>query len=442
MTRVLIASLNYAPEETGIAPYSTKLAEHLASRGYRVTVLAGMPHYPAWRVSPEYAGQTSLVEARNGVEIRRRSHYVPAKQSAWRRGLYEVTSLRMALDAMRLPRPDAVLGVVPSLSGGIVARAAAARFRVPYGLIFQDLVGKAAEQSGVSGGGRVSGVVRTAEGWAARGASAVGVISEGFRPYLESMGVDPARIRRLRNWTHTGEATIERAAMRAELGWRDDAVVCLHAGNMGYKQGLENVVEAARLAQRARSPLLFALMGDGNQRNAIARLVAKYALTNVRIVPLQPAETFASVLAAADMLLINQRGSVDDMSLPSKLTSYFASGRPVVAAAAAHSETARELAWSGGGLVVHPDDPAELLEALVRVSNDPGLRAHMAQSAWKWSAERLTEEAALRGYEQMLASVLAAGKHGRVHTPGRRTRIQRDAETVAADAERDERWAA
>ena len=101
----------------------------------------------------------------------------------------------------------------------------------------------------------MTGVVRAAEGWAARGASAVGVIAEGFRPYLESMGVDPARIRRLRNWTHTGEATIERATMRAELGWPDDAMVCLHAGNMGYKQGLENVIEAARLAQlRSRAP--------------------------------------------------------------------------------------------------------------------------------------------------------------------------------------------
>ena len=238
MTRVLITSLNYAPEETGIAPYTTKLAEHLATRGYRVTVLAGMPHYPAWRVPPEYAGQKSIVEARNGVEVRRRSHYVPSKQSALRRGLYEATSLRMAIDAMQMPRPDAVLGVVPSLSGGLVARLAAARFRVPYGLIFQDLVGQASEQSGVAGGGRVTGIVRAAEGWAARGASAVGVIAEGFRPYLESLGVDAARIRRVRNWTHVGEAAIDRATMRAELGWPDGAVVCLHAGNMCFKQGL------------------------------------------------------------------------------------------------------------------------------------------------------------------------------------------------------------
>ena len=260
MTRILITSLNYAPEETGIAPYTTRVAEHLASRGYRVTVLAGMPHYPAWRVAPEYAGRRAAVETRNNVEVRRRAHYVPSKQSALKRGLYELTSLQMAVDAMRLPRPDAVIGVVPSLSGGIVARAAAARFHVPYGLIFQDLVGQAAEQSGVAGGGRVTGIVRAAEGWSARGASAIGVIAEGFRPYLESLGVDAARIRRIRNWTHVATSTIDRATMRGELGWPDDRVVCLHAGNMGYKQGLENVIEAARLAQQAGGSMLFVLM--------------------------------------------------------------------------------------------------------------------------------------------------------------------------------------
>jgi colanic acid biosynthesis glycosyl transferase WcaI len=444
VTRILITSLNYAPEETGIAPYSTGLAEHLASRGYRVTVLAGMPHYPAWRVAPEYAGQKQVTEVRNGVEVRRRSHYVPPKQSAIKRGLYELTSLRMALDAARIERPDAILGVVPSLSGGIVARAAAARFRVPYGLIFQDLVGQGAEQSGVAGGGRVTGIVRAAEGWAARGASAVGVIAEGFRPYIESLGVDAARIRRVRNWTHVEEATRDRASMRAELDWPERSIVCLHAGNMGYKQGLENVIETARIAQASNSPMLFVLMGDGNQRETLARLARRHALTNLRFLPLQDADAFPNILAAADILLINQRGSVNDMSLPSKLTSYFAAGRPVVAAAAAHSETAREIANSSGGLVVAPDDPAALLDALARVAADPGLRVHMAGSARKWVASTLSEGAALHGYEQLLASVLASGRHGRVHTPGRRVRAVRDAESAAAEAEladRD-RWAA
>lgn len=445
MTRILIASLNYAPEETGIAPYSAKLAEHLASQGYGVTVVTGMPHYPAWRVAPEYAGKRQFVEQMNGVEVHRRAHYVPPSQSALRRGRYEATSLMMAVDALRMPKPDAVLGVMPSLSGGLVARAAAARFGVPYGLIVQDLMGQAAGQSGIAGAGRASGLIRAAEGFAARGAATVGVIAEGFRPYVESLGVDGSRIRRIRNWTHVAPATIARNEMRAQLGWPGDTLVCLHAGNMGHKQGLENVLECARIAGASGAPLLFAFAGDGNQRSVLEARASRLGLANVRFMPLQPADVFPSMLAAADILLINQRGSVRDMSLPSKLTSYFAAARPVVAAAASDSETAREIMASSGGIVTRPDDPHALLDAILRVASDRGLAMHLARNGRIWAETTLSETRVLRSYEQLVAATLAAGTHGRVHTPYRGIRpvaaIDEPRSTQAA-AEGDERWAA
>jgi glycosyltransferase involved in cell wall biosynthesis len=439
---VLITGINYAPEETGIAPYTTKLAEHLARQGYRVTTVTGLPHYPAWRVSDEYTGAASLHERRNGVDVERRWHYVPGRQSALRRGLYEGTFLLSGLSSLALPQPDAVIGIVPSLSGGLLARTLAARFGVPYGLVFQDLMGLAAEQSGMTGGGAVSAATRLAEGWAARGASAVGVIAEGMRPYVESLGVKPGRIRRVRNWTHVGEVTVERSAMRAWLGLPGSALVCLHAGNMGHKQGLENVIECARLAAATAPSMLFAFVGDGNQRARLEALAERHRLTNVRFLPLQPEQVFPSVLAAADILLVNQRGSVAEMALPSKLTSYYAAGRPVVAAVAAGSETAREIAWSSGGIVAAPDNPAALLAALLRVANDAGLRAHLAESAGRWAATVLSEDAALRSYEQLLASVLAAARHGRVHTAGRRGPKQIEHADETRTEARGDRWAA
>lgn len=442
MTRILITSINYAPETTGIAPYTTRLAEHLARQGYRVTTVTGMPHYPAWRVDPAYAGALALREYREGVEVERRWHYVPRRQSALRRGLYEASFLATGLSSLMLPRPHAVLGVVPSLSGGLLARIAAKRFGVPYGLVFQDLMGRAAEQSGMAGA-RVGGLARLAEGWTARGAAAAGVIAEGFRPYLESLGVEPDRIRRVRNWTHVGAATVDRAAMREWLGWPQHALVCLHAGNMGQKQGLENVIECARLAAASMPHALFAFIGDGNQRPMLEALAARYGLANVRFLPLQPEQLFPSVLAAADVLLVNQRGSVGDMSLPSKLTSYYAAGRPVVAAAAMGSETAREVSWSSGGLVVTPDDPAALLEALMRLENDAGLRAHLVDSARTWAADVLSEEAALRSYEQLVAAVLTSARRGRVHTPARRIKARpEEAREPEARETRHDRWAA
>jgi colanic acid biosynthesis glycosyl transferase WcaI len=440
MTRILITTINYAPEETGIGPYSTGVAEHLVSQGYQVTTLTGLPHYPAWRVSDGYRDRLAYTERRNGVEVQRRWHYVPSKQSALRRGLYEATFLASGLSSLSLPQPDAVIGVVPSMSGGVLARVAAARFRVPYGLVFQDLMGLSAEQSGIAGGGAVSGLTRRAEGWVARGAAAIGVIGEGFRHYLESLDVEPGRIRRVRNWTHTGAVTIERDAMRSWLELPRDAVVCMHAGNMGYKQGLENVIECARLAATAAPELLFVFVGDGSQRGALEALAARHELTNVRFLPLQSEEVFPSVLACADVLLANQRGTVGDMSLPSKLTSYMAAGRPVVAAVARNSETWREVTWSGGGLPAAPDDPRALLEAILRVTSDRGLAEHVAASAKRWSNEMLSEAAALRGYEQLVAAVLAGARHGRVHTAARgRTRPRPEAEQPKG---RGDRWAA
>ena len=271
---VLMFGLNYWPEQTGIAPYSTALAEHLASSGMRVTVVAGMPYYPQWRVMDGYRGHGHIRETVRGVTIVRYRQYVPVRQSAIHRALFEGTFFTHGLRSLGLPRPDLILGVVPNLAAGFLAGLAARRYRVPYGLIFQDLVGQAALQSGIAGGGRVARVTTAAEGWIARKAAGVAVIAEGFRGYLEGMGVAAERIESLPNWSHIAAPRMPREEVRAQLGWAPNAIVALHAGNMGLKQGLEQVVAAARLATTDAPDLRFVLMGDGNQRPALEQLAS------------------------------------------------------------------------------------------------------------------------------------------------------------------------
>jgi glycosyltransferase involved in cell wall biosynthesis len=404
--RILITGINYAPEATGIAPYTAGLAEHLSARGHQVTVVTGLPSYPQWRVHDGYRGRIAGRETLAGVDVRRRWHYVPREQSAARRALYEASFLATGLSALALPRPDAVVGIVPSLGGGVLARLAGARFAAPYGLVFQDLMGPAAAQSGVAGGGRAARAIRAAEAFATGGAEAVGVIAEGFRPYVRSLGVAPERIHRVRNWTHVPEPTADRAAVRARLGIEPGAVVCLHAGNMGYKQGLANVVECARLAGD-EPDLRFVLVGDGSQRAFLEDLAGRHRLGNLRFLPIQPAELFPGVLAAADVLLVNQRAEVTDMSLPGKLTSYFLAGRPVVAAVSPTSETAREVAASGAGVPVRPDDPAALLAAVRGLAADPTRRERLGDAGRAYARAALTADQALAGLEALVERIAA-----------------------------------
>jgi glycosyltransferase involved in cell wall biosynthesis len=402
----MILGSSYAPEETGIAPYTTGLAEHFAAKGHHVTVVTGLPSYPHWQVYPEYRRVMWRREVRGGVDIRRMRSYVPRRQSASRRALYEATFLAAELTALALPQPDAILGVVPALSAGVAARIAARRFGSPYGLVFQDLTGPAAIQSGVSGGGLAAGVIKATEGWAAQAATAVGIIAEGFGPYLRSIGVDQNRIIRVRNWMHVGDPKLERMAVRRRLGLPQDTVICLHAGNMGLKQGLTNIIECARLAMEIDSRLLFVLMGDGSQRSHLVDLTQEYNLTNLQFLPIQPAEFFPSVLASADVLLVNQRASVTNMSLPGKLTSYFAAGRPVVAAVSPESETATEVVETGAGVLVTPDQPVHLLEAVRTLAADPVRQERLGAAGRTYARRALNAEQALHDLESLIERVV------------------------------------
>jgi colanic acid biosynthesis glycosyl transferase WcaI len=400
--RILIISSFYAPEEIGIAPYTTGLAEQLAADGHQVTVLTGMPSYPQWRIYPEYRGRFRKQEQRGQVDVRRVRNYVPHGQSALQRGIYEASFLLAGPTALTMPRPDAILAVVPSLSGGILARVAARHFGCLYGIVFQDLTGPAAHQSGAAGY-RTAGMVSAIEGWVARESAAIGIISEGFRPYMESLGIDTERIHRVRNWVQIEEPKLDMMASRQRFGFPPEAVICLHAGNMGLKQGLGNIVECARLAVESDPHLLFVLLGDGSQRSHLAALAQCYGLPNLRFLPTQPAELLPDLLAAADILLLNQRASVTSMSLPSKLTSYMASGRPVVAAVQSNSEAALEVGAAKAGTICSPDNPRAMLSTLRHLASNPSLREKLGANGTRYCKQQLHPQTALPQWLMLVA---------------------------------------
>ncbi len=397
--RVLVSTSYYWPEEAGSAPYLTGLAEHLSAGGHDVVVATGFAHYPDWRSGAH--GKLAATETQNGVRIVRRWHYVPHTQSAAQRALYELSLLGFgATTLFSRWRPDVVVGTCPSLAGGLLAAAAARRYRVPYGIVFQDLMGRAAEQSGVSGGARVAGLVKGGELRVARGAKAVGIIAAAFRGYLEEGGVRPDAIWRLRNWTHRVEPDEPRARTRERHGWGDDVFVCLHGGNMGQKQGLDNLLDTAALTN---GDVRIALVGDGNDRARLEREAKERGLTNVDFIGMQMPGKWEAMLAAADLLIVNQRASLTDMSLPSKLTSYFAAGRPVVTAASKESETADEMDAADAGILVPPDDPAAMRDAIQALKGDPERAERCAASAKAYAESTLSSSAALAEYDRFIA---------------------------------------
>ena len=392
--RVLIIGIYYRPEVTAIGPYTAGLAEHLVARGDEVTVITGLPSYPGWRLRYGTSRRLLATERLGGVTVVRAAHYIPASQTAAKRAVYEGTfGLTGLLASLRLPRPDAILGVVPSLSGGILARLTGQRLRAPYGLLFQDLMGPAARQSGIAGGGAVARATGAAEAWAAAGARAIGVVAEAFTPYVASLGVPAERIHHVPNWTRLTRPSASLAETRDRFGWPDDLQVVLHAGNMGLKQGLGQVVEAARLAAQRGEPVRFVLAGGGNQADVLRALGA--GIPTLEFLPVQPDGLHASLLAAADVLLLSERATQLDMSLPSKLTSYFAAGRPIVASVPLAGASAREVERAGAGIIVRAGDPGAILDALAHLRADGALAARLSAAGPPYAHAHLGAAACL-----------------------------------------------
>jgi colanic acid biosynthesis glycosyl transferase WcaI len=399
--RVVILAINYAPEPTGIAPYTTGIATGLAKRGHELVVLTGHPHYPYWKPT---AGSSRFrsEEQIDGVRVRRLKHRVPQRLSWIGRAVMELT-FGLQLLTTGWARPEVVICVTPPL---LAAAMSAVRARLTWrrpaiGILVQDLYSRGVTETGAASG-LSARAVRVVESLAMRLCDGVAVIHAGFtRDLTEHLSVDMRRIREIRNWTHVSPPDPSAsAAFRDARGWGADEVVILHAGNMGYKQGLENVVAAAALAARTNCRARFVLLGDGNQRANLEDIAAGVPALEF-LAPVNE-EEFPAALGAADVLLVNERRGVAQMSVPSKLTSYFNSGKPILAAADATGFTAGELAASGAGVCVPADRPDLLLSEAIRLGTDRELARQLGEAGRRYSDELLSQEAALDRYEQWI----------------------------------------
>jgi len=187
---------------------------------------------------------------------------------------------------------------------------------------------------------------------------------------------------------------------RSGLGASSESVVALYSGNMGEKQGLELVVEAARQLQ-GHLAILFVLCGTGAAYPRLRKIAE--GLENIRWLPLQPLERFNELLNAADIHLLPQTAGAADLVMPSKLTAIFASARPVVATA--EEGTALYEVVLGKGVVVSPGDAAGFADALLNLAYDRERRDSLGRAARSYAECHLDREVILARFEQALLAL-------------------------------------
>ncbi len=404
MSRVLLVTTNYWPEPTGIAVYTTDLSESLTFEGHQVSVLTSLPHYPWWRVPSEFAHLGEGIETLNGVSIIRAKHSVPPKMNALLRMRFETSlwwNLRRVSRQMVRNNFDLVIACIPTVAAGIVGKSIANKLGAPFGLIVQDLSGAGARQSGLRGGAVISKIAHFVEGIALHGADGLVVVSPAMHDVVKTLGVPAERITQITNYSARDISSVDKSPARAKFGWASNDFVVVHTGNMGAKQDLENVVRAAD-ALAGDPHIKIYLVGHGNQEANLKALCE--GKSNVAVLPAVSDADYSALLSAADLLLVNERSTQMEMSLPSKLTSYLYSERPVIAAVPRGGATWKFL--DGVAELVEAGDPKALASKIEELSRNQSRLDELAKLGSAFAVKHLDPAVGRKKYLEWVEKLI------------------------------------
>ena len=415
--RITVWGINYTPEVTGIAPFNRGLCDNLHAAGHRVRMVTTFSYYPKWRKTDEDSGWLYRTDVLAGVPVHRCWHYVPRRVTALKRIFHELTfAITSTVRMLVLERADVYVVVSPPLLLGPCAWLVTRVRRSRYVFHVQDLQPDAALGLGLLKPGLFTRALYRLEAWAYRGASAVSGISAGMLAAFERKGVPANKRWYFPNWIDSAAPVPPAGAaaqFRAKYGISGDALLAVYSGNIGNKQGLEILIEAARAlgAELAADPMArpveILMVGDGAAKPALAAELERSGVTGLKLLPLFEPDDYRAALAAMDVGLITQAAGTGQYFFPSKLLSVLAAGRPVVTVADESSELAAAVAAGGFGRNVLPGRGKALAEVLQELAADRGQLARLAErTGW---VRQFLRERVLRDYAERLREIALPG---------------------------------
>lgn len=370
--KILLYGINYSPELTGIGKYSGEQARWLAAQGHEVRVVTAPPYYPQWQVGEGYPRWRYRTESEAGVTVIRCPLYVPRQPTALTRLLhllsFSASSFFAVLGQLRW-KPDLVMLVVPTLFCAPQALLLAKLSGARSVLHIQDYEVDAMFGLGIGGGSWLRRVAFGIERWLLRRFDRVSTISSGMLDKARDKGVHSKRLLFFPNWSETARfnKVAPSRALLERLGVPAGKRVLLYSGNIGEKQGLEVILDAAQ-AHAEHTELVFLIVGQGTGQARLRERVERDGLRNVLFAPLQPYEDLPALLASADAHLVIQKRGVADAVLPSKLTNILAVGGNAIITADPGTTLGRLCeAHPGIAVLIEPESVAALNAGIARV---------------------------------------------------------------------------
>ncbi|MBN1199454.1 MAG: glycosyltransferase family 4 protein [Bacteroidales bacterium] len=409
--KILFLTQYYPPEVGAPQNRLSELAVRFHRAGHHVQVLTAMPNYPSMKVFPGYRGKWHVREAMEGVTIHRSAIFVTKGQSVPLRLLvyfsFVFSSLWVGL--FNLKRVDLIICESPPLFLGISAwimkkiKGAKLLFNV------SDLWPESAEKLGLVTNRFFLKISRLLEEFLYRGSDLISGQTQGIVANISSR-MPQKKVFWLKNGVDLSVYSPLKGnpGWRKELGFTPDDFIVFYGGILGYAQGLEVILKAAREVA-AGETVRYVLAGEGPLKQALMDQAVSWELTNVTFLPAYPKNRMPDVISEIDVSVIPlRRLDLFRGAIPSKLFEILAMRKPVVLGVEGEAKT---LFIDQGhcGIAFIPEDAGSLAEAVRRLQCDKDLYNELAGNAYLYVSENFNRDQIFLDYQQFIQSNLDGG---------------------------------
>ncbi len=328
----------------------------------------------------------------------------PRKTFGTRIAFYATYMVNAALRGLLLRGPyDVVFVNSPPLFVGGAGLALSYLRRTPFVFEVQDLWPESAVQMGELKNPRFVRWATWLEERCYHRARRIVAVTDGIYERLRERGYSANELDLIENGSNTAifrpQPREVGARIRAELGLQDK-FIALYGGIMGLAQGIETLVETARLLVDEPDVHIL-LVGGGPRRQEIEELADSYQLPNLTLLPSQPLEAMPAYLSAADVALVPLR----DLDLfhgarPTKMFDAWACQRPTVVSVA--GEARRVMEKVEAGLAAEPENPADIARAILALRDDPERRRQFGLNGQRYVDAHYSLQAMALKLEQVL----------------------------------------
>ncbi len=388
--RILYLSQYFPPEAGATQTRAYEMAKTWVQLGHKVTIVAEFPNHPSGIIPPAYKGKFFERCNLDGIEvIRVWVKASPEKNFRSRMSFYLTYMINAVLAGIFLARDkyDMLYASSPPLFVGGAAWFLSKLKRIPLVFEVRDLWPESAVALGELSNRWAISLATRLEETCYRKAIQIVVVTQGIYDQLVQRGIPTTKLFSVPNGANTDLFTFNpqgRERIRRDLKL-EDKFIAIYAGIHGLAQGLETIVEAARLLED-HPDIHILLIGDGPKKAELLSLAAANKLANLTLMSEKPREQIPDYLSAADVALIPLK-KVDIFmgALPSKIFDAWACSRPILISI--DGEAREKVERVKGGIFVPPEDPTAMAEALIKLQDLPVERQSMGENGLIYTRE-------------------------------------------------------